>query len=207
MTMKTAEMIQIMPHLSIMVNKNQINILCELLENVITTGIEGNIVELGCNCGTTSVYLQALLEDTGRKLYLYDSFEGLPEKRNEDESPKGQDFVKGHCKTAQEYLEKHLKNLCKTHPIVLKSWFKDIPDDKLPKKIAFAFFDGDFYDSIIDSFEKVYDRMSVGGFICIHDYEYPPLPGVKKACDDFLKGKPEEGTIVMVDCIGIMRKL
>lgn len=207
MTERIKSIMTTIPILTVMVNKNQINILCELLENMTNTGIEGDVVELGCNCGTTSVYLQAMLEGSARKLYLYDSFEGLPEKRNEDESPEGQDFVKGHCRTAQEYLQNNLKEWCKTQPVVTKGWFKDIPDDKLPEKIAFAFFDGDFYDSIIDSFEKVYHRLSKGAIVCVHDYEWAALPGVKKACDDFLKGKPEEGTIVMVDCIGIMRKL
>jgi len=195
------------PLLSPMISEHQAFVLVNKLFETMADKIEGDVVELGCNCGTTSVYLQGVLEGTNRQLYLYDSFEGLPRKQKKDICKAGAHLTQGSCKTSQQYLENNLKQYCKTQPTVLKGWFKDIPDDKLPKKIAFAFFDGDFYDSIMDSFEKVYNRMSVGGFICIHDYEYPPLPGVKKACDDFLKGKPEEGTIVMVDCIGIMRKL
>ena len=34
--------------------------------------------------------------------------------------------------------------------------------------------------------------MVPGGIILIHDYEYAPFPGVKKACDDFLAGRPEQ---------------
>lgn len=201
------ELIVKTPIISPMISLSQINILLNYLDTAIESGVEGDVVEFGCNCGTTSVFLQNYLEGTNRKLYIYDSFEGLPRKDKKDLCKEGAHLTQGSCKTSQEYLENNLKQYCITQPTVYKSWFKDIPDDKLPEKIAFAFFDGDFYSSIMDSFEKVYDRMSVGGYILIHDYEYPPLPGVKKACDDFLKGKPEEGTIVMVDCIGIMRKL
>lgn len=44
-----------------------------------------------------------------------------------------------------------------------------------------------------------------GGIILVHDYEYEPFPGVKKACDDFLKDKPEK-VVKGMNGIGIMRK-
>jgi O-methyltransferase len=53
--------------------------------------------------------------------------------------------------------------------------------EDLPDKIAFAFLDGDFYESIRDSLRLVGPRMSEGGVIVVHDYTNPALPGVRKA--------------------------
>jgi O-methyltransferase len=90
-------------------------------------------------------------------------------------------------------------------PEINIGWFKAIDDDKYPEKICFAFFDGDFYTSILDSFEKVYHKMVPGGIILIHDYEWEHLPGVKVACDEFLKDKPEE-IIYGGNCVAKMVK-
>ena len=59
--------------------------------------VEGDFVELGCYRGDTSLLLAELLveksvEKPVKKLWIYDSFEGLPEKSEEDESEVGKDF-------------------------------------------------------------------------------------------------------------------
>ena len=69
-------------------------------------------------------------------------------------------------------------------PVINEGWFSEIPDEKYPEKICFAFFDNDLHDSMTDSFKKVYHKIIIGGKIVVHDYNFP---GVKKACDDFLK--------------------
>ena len=62
-------------------------------------------------------------------------------------------------------------------------------DEDLPIQIAFAFIDGDFYQSIKVSLSIVERRMMPGGIIVIHDYNNPALPGVAKAVDEWLVGK------------------
>ena len=73
-------------------------------------------------------------------------------------------------------------------------FFKDIPDEKYPDKIAFAFFDGDLYTSIIDSFNKTFHKISKNGIIIVDDVGGIPLdkhelPGAEIAIKDFLKDK------------------
>jgi O-methyltransferase len=75
-------------------------------------------------------------------------------------------------------------------PTAHPGWFRETLPKELPQKICFAHLDGDFYDSIIESLE--------------HDYCDPSvlernniLPGAKKACDDFLAGKPEKMTVLI----------
>ena len=74
-------------------------------------------------------------------------------------------------------------------PITYRAWFKDLTDSQLPDKIAYAFLDGDFYESIIDSLELVWPCLSDGGVITIDDYERAALPGVTKAVNDFFVDK------------------
>ena len=59
--------------------------------------VSGDFVELGCFEGDTSLLLAELLrkEKSEKKLWIYDSFEGLPETREEDFSEAGKDFQEG----------------------------------------------------------------------------------------------------------------
>ena len=89
-------------------------------------------------------------------------------------------------------------------PIIEKGWFKEI--NNYPDTISFAHFDGDLYDSILDSFDKVYDKMCLGGIIVIDDYDWEVTPGVKKATEDYLKDKKENGKVKIEWGKGIMVK-
>ncbi|NOQ37704.1 hypothetical protein GQ472_02335 [archaeon] len=191
-----------------MVSKNHLRIVLTNLKEVLDKDIEGDVVELGCNIGTTSLFIQKLLDHykSKKKFHVYDSFEGLPEKHDKDKNNVERQFVKGRCKTKKEIFIHNFKVAKLKLPVIHVGWFGKISDDEYPKKIAFAFFDGDFYTSIIDSFNKVYPKMVPDSRITIHDYQWEVLPGVEKACTDFLKDKPEKGTIICEDIIGIMIK-
>ena len=156
-------------------------------------GVEGDFVELGCYRGDTSLLLAEVVEksveNSKKRLWIYDSFEGLPEKNREDESVLGKDFVSGALEvTKREVKERFLRAGLKV-PIIKKAWFSDLTSEDMPEKIAFSFLDGDFYQSIHDSLTLVGPLMSSGGVILVHDYNNPALPGVKKAVDEWLTGK------------------
>ena len=147
--------------------------------------VNGDFVELGCYKGDTSILLAELLKNSDKKLYIYDSFEGLPEKGVEDESVLGQDFKGGELLvTKREVKERFLKAGLRV-PVIKKAWFKDLTPSDLPEKISFAFLDGDFYESIRDSLRLVVPKMVKGGVLIVHDYTNPALPGVKRAVDEF----------------------
>ena len=148
--------------------------------------IPGDFVEMGCYKGDTSLMLAEVLKNSDKKLWIYDSFEGLPEKSKKDNSPLGEDFKKGELLvTKREVKERFLRAGLKV-PMIKKAWFSELTDLDLPEKIVFCFIDGDFYESIRDSLKLVKNKMVSGGVMIVHDYNNPALPGVKKAVDEWL---------------------
>jgi len=61
-----------------MMDENHIGIILHQLRTVLNNDIPGDIIELGCNVGTTSVYIQNELKGIDRNFHVYDSFQGLP---------------------------------------------------------------------------------------------------------------------------------
>ena len=51
--------------------------------------------------------------------------------------------------------------------------------------IIFAFFDGDFYDSIRESFAKTDGRFAPNSVIVIDDYKNEKLPGAARAVNEW----------------------
>lgn len=157
--------------------------------------LPGDFVELGCYEGDTSLLLAEILKDANpsledaKKLWIYDSFEGLPAKTSEDDSEAGRDFKEGVLSVSKREVKLRFLRSGLPVPVIKKAWFSDLTDADLPEKIAFAFLDGDLYQSIKDSLRLVDNKMVDGGIIIVHDYNNPELPGVTKAVDEWIGNK------------------
>lgn len=157
--------------------------------------LPGDFVELGCYEGDTSLLLAELLRDANsgredaKRLWIYDSFEGLPAKTDADFSVAGEAFQAGVLAVSKREVKLRFLRAGLPVPVITKGWFSDLTDNDLPPKIAFAFLDGDLYESIRDSLKLVENKMVDGGMIIVHDYNNPELPGVTKAVDEWLKGR------------------
>lgn len=159
--------------------------LCHLLFQ--TESVAGAIVEFGTAKGTTAMLMTHL---SRRRVYVYDSFEGLPE------IPAGERVHPGWKKGTFAYpVDDLLLGFQKYDlppPVIHKGWFKDVPAECLPPRISFAHLDGDLYESTYDALSKVYDRLARGAVCVIDDYGWELAQGVEAACLDFLHDKPEE---------------
>jgi O-methyltransferase len=179
--------------LSDQITREGLEVVISCLEQTLRDEIEGAVVEFGCYVGTTSVYIRRVLDknqqsDT-REFHVYDSFEGLPEKSRQDSNAAGVDFEAGKLfVTKKEFLQQFRAGNLRA-PIIHKGWFNELSAQAVPEPIAFAFLDGDFYESIISSLRLVWPRMNKGGRIVIDDYQRETLPGVERAIHDFFQGK------------------
>lgn len=169
-----------------------------LVSQALAYDIDGDLVEVGCNEGQSSVLITKVINsfNSGKKLHVYDSFEGLPSARSED----GNAYKEGDLATSQDVLIRNFAAHGLEPPVIHKGWFEDTLSQGLPDRICFAYLDGDLYDSILVSLKYVYPRLSRGAVCLIDDYCDPSinpdgwnhLPGVKKACDEFMADKPEK---------------
>ena len=173
-----------------------------------TISLKGDVVEFGCYAGDTSVLLAEAMKATPDKwLYLYDSFEGLPEKTIEDQSAAGWRFRAGELKVSPETVAHKFKKLSLPDPVIVKKWFDQLDDSDLPAQISFALLDGDFYASIKTSFEKIAPRLVDGAIIVVHDYRNSELPGVAKAVNEFIESNDSRYEFQLSASLAIFRRL
>ena len=169
--------------LSDQVSEREVQVVLRELARV--RDVAGDVVEFGCYIGTTSVYLAAALQATSKKLYLYDSFAGLPDKRSEDMSPAGEQFKTGELLASKKELIRNLKQANVPMPVITKGWFSELMPEQVPAEISFAFLDGDYYDSILDPLRLIWPRLSPGAIVVVDDYANEALPGAAKAISDW----------------------
>lgn len=147
-----------------------------------TEKIEGDIAEVGVyRGGSTKIIREAT---TKRSLYVFDTFDGLPELSTEDDR---RQFQKGDYSASLESVKKYLKNYSNIY--FYKGKFPYTAGPIKNKIFSFVYLDVDIYESTIKSLEFFYPRMSKGGIIISHDY--PSSEGVKKAFSEFFENKLE----------------
>jgi len=181
------ELLDKYPLISDQVDRRELRVVLEQLYR--SLDVEGDIVELGCYQGTSSLFIRRVLDKTGssKVFHVYDSFEGLPEKRAQDQSAAGDQFVAGELRATKKQLIDQFKKAGLTPPIIHKGWFESLTLQDIPDSIAFAFLDGDYYSSIRASLHLIESRMAPGGIIVVDDYRSEALPGVARALDEWMR--------------------
>lgn len=181
------------PIISDQISREGLEAVLVQLDKTLGRNIPGAVVEFGCYIGTTSLFVRRILDDAGqsedRPFHVYDSFEGLPQKSIQDNNAAGVDFEAGKLYVSKKEFLHQFRAAGLKPPTVHKGWFDQLGPSEVPEPIAFAFLDGDFYDSIISSLRLVWPKMSEGGVIVVDDYKRETLPGVERAINDFFQGK------------------
>ena len=176
------------PIISDQVDAKELGVLLRELETVLRSGATGNIVEFGCYVGTTSLFIRRLLDayDFTGEFHVYDSFAGLPEKTQADASTAGEQFKAGELLAPRKTFIQNFKKAGLKLPIIHKGWFADFSPNDVSEDISFAFFDGDFYESIVDSFRVCDGKFHKKATIVVDDYANEALPGAARAVDEWL---------------------
>lgn len=181
---------------------------------------EGAFAECGVWKGGCSAVMAfvAKKHNSNRKIWLFDSFEGLPEPTIEDgdiAKKYAGNKAEGKLKTIHECvgpLEDVKKvffdvlNIKEDNVVIKKGWFQDT----LPKErenigsIAILRLDGDWYESTKVCLENLYDNVILGGYIIIDDYGH--WEGAKKALDEFFITRNIKPDLIKIDYTGIYFK-
>lgn len=168
------------------INVAQLRTILRELQRALGASPEGAVVEFGCYIGTTSLFIRRLLDALGeaRPFHVYDSFAGLPAKTAQDASPAGGQFQAGELAVSKKQFLHEFQKAHLVPPIIHKGWFAELTATDVPATIAFAFLDGDFYQSIVDSLQLVLPRLAAHATIIIDDYAREALPGAARALQD-----------------------
>lgn len=98
-------------------------------------------------------------------------------------------FQAGELAVSKHTFIKNFRNANLPLPAIHKGWFHELNGNDIPKSISFAFLDGDYYESIMQSLRLIEERLELKAIIVVDDYQSEALPGVAKAVDEWLKNK------------------
>ena len=169
---------------------------------IVAAGIPGAIVECGVWRGGSSM-MSALrlkeLDETSRRLYLYDTYAGMSEPTEIDVNVEGKSalpewgFQAETDKNLWDYapFEEVQHNMRSTeYPEECIQFIKGkvedtIPGDNLPESIGLLRLDTDWYESTYHELVHLYPRLAPGGVVIIDDYGH--WQGARKAVDQYLE--------------------
>jgi hypothetical protein len=189
-----------------MIGLKRLDNLQHCIEAVLSEGVEGDLIETGVWRGGACIFMRAVLAAYGiedRKIFVADSFEGLP-KPDAEKYPvdKGDTLhTVNYLAVSKEDVENNFKRygLMDNQVVFLKGWFKDTLPTAPIKKLSILRLDGDMYGSTIESLENLYPKLSSGGFCIIDDYA---LPGCKAAVNDFRSKHAIDSEMKEIDWTG-----
>lgn len=174
----------------------------ELLEK--TKDVEGSVIETGVWKGGACMLIKHTLNKlkSDKKLYVADSFEGLPhpdEKYPSDEGDTHWDVPM--LKVSEEEVRANFERygLLDENVIFVKGWFEDTLH-KIDAKFSLIRLDGDMYSSSIQALEALYPKLVSGGVIIIDDYA---LKGCREAVDYYRATNGITGNVNIIDWTGI----
>lgn len=168
--------------------------------------IRGDIVECGVwKSGSMMVVAYTLqrLGDTSRKLYLYDTFAGMPEPTPRDKRYDGEsadsllsEMEKNTglwCYASKDEVAANLQSTGypDENVILIEGKVEETIPQTLPDSISLLRLDTDWYESTKHELTYLYPRLSRSGVLIIDDYGY--WQGAKEATDEYfsqLKMKP-----------------
>jgi O-methyltransferase len=145
--------------------------------------IKGDVWECGVYKGGTAAMMAAILKDNcpSKRLYLFDTFEGMPETDDDKDLHKKGDFSDTSLVAVTNYIGPDY--VC----VFRKGFMPETFIGLESAQIAFAHIDVDIYKSIIDCLQFIWPRLSYGGFIVFDDYGFPTCPGARLAVDEFFE--------------------
>lgn len=166
-----------------MVGVKRLDNIHDCLKEILEQNIPGDCIETGVWRGGSCILMRAILKaynDTERKIWVADSFEGLPPP-NVEKYPADRGLNLNKIKFLSVSLEQVQNNFKKydlldSQVVFLKGFFCDTLADAPIQQLALLRLDGDLFESTMDALVNLYPKLSPGGFVIIDDY------GVIGAC-------------------------
>lgn len=151
----------------------------ELIEDVLQKEIPGDFIETGVWRGGLTILMRACLKaygDTTRKVWVADSFQGLPKPSYAQDVPIDLSSLKVLAVSLEEVKKNFSRyGLLDDQVCFLKGWFSDTLPKAPIESLAILRLDGDYYGSTMDALNNLYPKLSVGGYVIIDDFGAIPV--------------------------------
>lgn len=189
-----------------MVGLKRLDNLQHCVTSVIRQGIPGDLIETGVWRGGSSIFMRAILKaygDTARKVWLADSFRGLPPPDPTRYPVDAGDTLWQYAELAipMEQVQANFARygLLDDQVAFLPGWFRDTLPAAPIERLAVLRLDGDLYESTMDALVALYPKLSAGGFVIVDDYG---LPTCRAAVEDFRQAQGITDPIRLIDWTG-----
>ena len=144
-------------------------------ETVLREGVPGAFVETGVWRGGLCIMMKAVLAAAGarRKVYVCDSFQGLPEIAEGADAPlklHENPLLSVSADLVRENFDRF--GLLDDDVVLVEGWFADTmpPLAREIGDVAILRLDGDYYTSTREVIDPLYDKVAPGGFVIVDDY-------------------------------------
>jgi O-methyltransferase len=152
--------------------------------------LEGDIVECGVWRGGMIAGITEVA-GAGRKVHLFDSFEGLPPAKEVDgmealrwQADTTSSGYYDNCTADESFAKIALQKTGNTNYKIWKGWFEETLPEYDGNKIAILRLDGDWYDSIKICLKELFPKVIEDGLVILDDYH--TWDGCTKAVHDYL---------------------
>jgi O-methyltransferase len=176
------------------------------IETVLRDDVPGDLIETGVWRGGACIFMRGVLAANGiadRRVFLADSFEGLPPPDVERwPADRGDTYHLNPLFVAsQREVEDTFRGygLLDSQVVFLKGWFQDTLPKAPVERLAILRLDGDMYGSTMEALESLYPKLSEGGFCIVDDYA---LPGCRQAVDDYRTRHDIQEPLIEIDWTG-----
>ncbi len=179
----------------------RLKVLYKLVKELDVSSVSGDIVECGVFKGGSAALIACAAYPSPfvRRIWLFDSFEGLPRPTKEDGQEALQRFHEGWNRGDISELKKLFQTFSVLDPRIhiVKGYFQDTFQSISISQIALLHIDADWYHSVKLCLERFYEFVQPGGFIALDDYGR--WEGCRKATDEFIEKHNLKVKLVPVD--------
>lgn len=194
------------PDADTMVGVRRLDNVRACVEDVLARGVPGDLIETGVWRGGTTVFMRGILAahgDTERRVWVADSFQGLPAP-----DPGRYPLDAGDGLHKVDFLavsEDEVRAVFSRYGLLdeqvrfVPGWFRDTLPPLARERFAVVRLDGDMYESTIVALESLYPALSPGGYLIVDDYA---LESTRAAVTDFRKRNDIRDPIERVDWTG-----
>ena len=159
--------------------------LYNIATSIKAANISGDIVECGVYNGGSAALLAAVFADTDKRIWLYDSFKGMPPAVAYNDGQEAEKYT-GQCVGSLDKVREVFAKVkvAADKAVIMEGWFKDTFKHPLrPDKVAILHIDCDWYASVLCSLHKFYCMVEPGGAIILDDFGH--WEGCRKAFYSF----------------------